>query len=70
MPQRHVTVKTDKGRPIPVDKKAGKAREEELVKLVTDSCNEKFNAGYAANPMASAMMDPSRYIMIHFPKQT
>lgn len=33
---------------MPVDKEAGKAREEELVKLVTDFCNEKLNAGYAA----------------------
>lgn len=33
---------------MPVDKEAVKAREEELVKLVTDFCNEKLNAGYAA----------------------
>ena len=31
-----------------VDKNAVKAREEELVKLVTDFCNEKLNDDYAA----------------------
>ena len=39
MPQRHLTDKTDKRHRIPVDKKAGKAREEKLVKLVTDFGN-------------------------------
>lgn len=49
MPQKHLTDKTDKRHRIPVDKEAVKACEEELVKLVTDCCNEKLNAGYAAD---------------------
>lgn len=47
MPQRCVTDNTNQGHRPPVDKEAVKACEEELVKLVTDCCNEKLNAGYA-----------------------
>lgn len=47
MPQRCVTDNTDQGHRPPIDKEAVMACEEELVKLVTDCCNEKLNVGYA-----------------------